>query len=367
MLYKIADLIVKMNPQYDPLTFQATQYLVSGDFDVDIDIPDLSEHVQKYQHENNHLTLGEAEYMIYGSYFYTKLIKFNGFFLHSSAVVYQDKAYLFSAPSGTGKSTHAALWATNLNAYILNDDKPAIRLINDKFIVYGTPFTGKTNTGVNKKVELGNIIFLERSLENYIHQISNEQSLKFFLRETIRPFKEENMELVLNLYQKLATKHPFYLLGCNVSIDALYTALHGLNLISSIEKTLLTKGFVVTNVYGRSMLPLLRENIDQVLIKKTDTYHIYDVVLFKSNDKLVLHRIIKIKGDTYYITGDNQYKLEHVYKNQIKGKMKAFYKEGKEIPVNDTEYLKYVKRITRTRLLRAIIRKLSKKKGNHQI
>ena len=86
--------------------------------------------------------------------------------LHASAVVVDGDAYLFSAPCGTGKSTHASLWLKYLkhkNPYILNDDKPAIRIVNDNIYVYGTPFSGKTDKNKNEKANLKGIAFLEQS------------------------------------------------------------------------------------------------------------------------------------------------------------------------------------------------------------
>src|SRR5690606_35512904 len=268
MLYKIADLIIQMNPQYEPLKSQSIPYLSSEHFHVDISIPDLTTYVEKYHHENTHLSIGECEYIIYGSYFYTKLIEFDAILLHASAVVYRNKAYLFSAPSGTGKSTHTSLWVKYLDAFILNDDKPAIRLINDEFWVYGTPFTGKTDTGINAKYKLGNILFLERSTnKNQVSELTPKDSLKNFLRETVRPYEEDKMDKVLKLYEILNNKHPFKKISVDISKDAVFTSLYGLGLISGLEYTLQSKGFVVTNITGSSMLPLLMETKDQVMIE----------------------------------------------------------------------------------------------------
>ena len=73
--------------------------------------------------------------------------------LHSSAVVVDGYAYLFSADSGTGKSTHTGLWKQHFGdrAYIINDDKPAIRKVDGEWYVFGTPWSGKTDTSVNPR------------------------------------------------------------------------------------------------------------------------------------------------------------------------------------------------------------------------
>lgn len=99
------------------------------------------------QQENPHLTLEQCEYIFAGSEFYRKLINLGGFMLHASAIVVDNKAYLFSAPSGTGKSTHTKLWQECFGdkAIIINDDKPAIRIEEGKCFAYGTPFSGKTD------------------------------------------------------------------------------------------------------------------------------------------------------------------------------------------------------------------------------
>ena len=91
---------------------------------------------------------------------------YNGCVLHSSSVVIDNEAYLFSAPSGTGKSTHASLWVkylTEKEPYILNDDNPAIRIINGNIYAYGTPFSGKHDISVNQKAKLQGICFLKQS------------------------------------------------------------------------------------------------------------------------------------------------------------------------------------------------------------
>ena len=75
--------------------------------------------------------------------------------------------YLFLGKSGTGKSTHSELWLRNFrDAWLLNDDNPAIRIIAGKAFAYGTPWSGKKPVYIDKKVPLGGIVRLEQSQEN---------------------------------------------------------------------------------------------------------------------------------------------------------------------------------------------------------
>lgn len=151
MKYKIADIVLEMNPQYEPLLSQSKDYIDDSDDDIEVDISFSNEELEAYYNCFNTLSIGECEYMLYGQKFYNYLISKDGLLLHSSCVVYENCAYLFSAPSGTGKSTHTQLWLKKFpTAKILNDDKPAISLTNTGIYAYGTPFSGKTDWNINE-------------------------------------------------------------------------------------------------------------------------------------------------------------------------------------------------------------------------
>lgn len=87
-------------------------------------------------------------------------------------------------------------------------------------------------------------------------------------------------------------------------------------------------GFVACSISGKSMLPLIAENKDKVLIEKSDVFDLYDVVLYKAYDEYVLHRIINKDGNNYIIRGDNTLYKEIVNKNDVIGKLKAIYYKG---------------------------------------
>ena len=145
----------------------------SGDSDFTIAFP--NEFFQKRIEENPRISLTEAEYIWTGYEFCRKLLDHDGFVLHAPAVAYTGKAYLFSASSGTGKSTHAAIWEKvfGKDAIIINDDKPALRIKNDTIYVYGTPWSGKTDKNSNISVPLGGICFISKSLQIKSIECSN--------------------------------------------------------------------------------------------------------------------------------------------------------------------------------------------------
>lgn len=224
--YKITDLIVDINFKGSLLNERAEKYEISCDEAADADITiDIDSSVIQKRADESGSSIGYDgyEYVMTGTKFYRDLLAFDGFMLHSSAVVADGRAYLFSAPSGTGKSTHTALWEKLLGdrAYIINDDKPAIKLADDgNFYVYGTPWSGKTDKNVNTCVPLQAICFLERSEENYIEPMGSFEAVRKLVWQTIRPRDTENLDKFLSLCDKLIRKTGIYKMGCRIDIAA---------------------------------------------------------------------------------------------------------------------------------------------------
>lgn len=94
--------------------------------------------------------------------------------IHASSVIYEGKAYLFQGKSGTGKSTHAALWTANIEgAELLNDDNPVIRFSDDGVaMAYGSPWSGKTPCYRNLSAPIGAMVRIVRAPENELRRLS---------------------------------------------------------------------------------------------------------------------------------------------------------------------------------------------------
>ncbi|WP_257606850.1 hypothetical protein [Thomasclavelia cocleata] len=189
---------------------------------IDMKLTITKEFCEIKQQENPHLTLEQCEYIYAGSQFYNKLINLGGFLLHASAVVIDNKAYLFSADSGTGKSTHTKLWQKCFGdkALIINDDKPAIKIENGICYAYGTPFSGKTDENLNMKVPLQAICFLERGKDNSIDLIPTKDALPLILKQTIFPKKQDTINHFFDMLDVVLTKTPIYQMKCNISKEA---------------------------------------------------------------------------------------------------------------------------------------------------
>ncbi len=228
--YLIAGIVVEMNPLYDPLKAQSIPYAIDKACDADVVLEQDDASYIEMQAQNPHLTVGECEYIKTGNAFYRALLAKGGMLLHSSAVVVDGKAYLFSAPSGTGKSTHTALWLKKFGdkAFIINDDKPALFVKDGVFCVSGTPWSGKTSQNVNVTVPIGAIAFLHRSADNVVERISALRALPLLLDQTIRPKSEADK--LFDFADRLLSEVPVYSLGCNMDIQAAtvaYNAMKG--------------------------------------------------------------------------------------------------------------------------------------------
>ncbi len=220
-IYKMADLGVEMSPAYPLLAGQATPYL-SPETTPDMRLFLSEEELDEKARLHPHLTREECEYFFLGSQFYHRLLKFNGWLLHASAVAVDGNAYLFSAPCGTGKSTHTGLWRQCFGdaAEILNDDKPAIRHLEDGLWVYGTPFSGKVDLSANKRARLRGICMLSQGPENVIHRLSVAEALPLIMQQTVRPPVAASMEQLLARLDEALQAVPVYHMACTISEEA---------------------------------------------------------------------------------------------------------------------------------------------------
>lgn len=197
--YRMAGLTVAMSPKYKVTAQRAAAYRIeaeTADMTVVGDGDAWEEHAE----------LARS--------FYEQLLRFDGFLLHASGIALDGKAYLFSAPSGTGKSTHAAFWRQEFAATVINDDKPAIRLIDGTFYACGTPFSGKHDLSAPVCVPLGGIAVLRRGEKNAAERLSASAALWALLNQTLRPDNAAEYTQLLSLLERLIASVPVYAVSC---------------------------------------------------------------------------------------------------------------------------------------------------------
>lgn len=167
---------------------------------------------------------GEIESWLLAKSMFAWLITHNAMLLHASAVAMDGAAYLFVAPSGTGKSTHANLWVQHFGpdrVTVLNDDKPLIRL-DDKgcFWVCGSPWCGKERKRSKADVPLKALCRLTQGKENAIAPMRPEDAAICLIGQTYLPETPEQLDKGLALIDRLVRDIPIYSLACTISEDA---------------------------------------------------------------------------------------------------------------------------------------------------
>ena len=225
--YKIAGIITEIDYSSKILEKQAASYIYDGCEPADIKIKVPEEFLQEQIKNNPHLTRDEVDYIFTGFDFYRKVLKFNAFLIHSSAVMYKGYAYLFSANCGTGKSTHTSFWQKNFGeekAVILNDDKPLIIKKDGAFHAAGTPWSGKSDKNVNISVPIAGIAVLERASENSIEKIAPIDAFKELYNQTYRPSSQQDVDNVLGMFNDFLSNVNLYRLHCNMSCEAAQVA-----------------------------------------------------------------------------------------------------------------------------------------------
>ena len=158
-----------------------------------------------------------------------RMPEFDTWLMHGSAVAVGQEAFLFTAASGTGKTTHTRLWLEQIpGAYVVNGDKPLLRMKNGLCEVCGTPWSGKENMNRNVTVPLRAICFLYRGTENRIEEISFRDAAPFLLQQSFRSSEPFVMQKTMMLVKRLGNCVRFYRLFCNMEPEAALVSWNGM-------------------------------------------------------------------------------------------------------------------------------------------
>lgn len=151
-----------------------------------------------------------------------ELIAYNIVLFHGSVIAVDGTAYLFTAKSGTGKSTHTRLWRQMLGrkAVMVNDDKPFLRVTQEAILACGSPWNGKHRLGSNIEVPLKAICILERGEENRIDRITASDALHMLLQQSNRPSESQRLVRYMDLLDRIARDTCLFRLRCNMEPEA---------------------------------------------------------------------------------------------------------------------------------------------------
>lgn len=219
--FGIAGFNIGVRCRHDYLVRQCRDYMTDGG-EVLMTVSATDEAIEEEYKLTPQMTRGYIESICVYREIAEKLPKHGAAVFHGAAISYGDKAYLFTAPSGTGKSTHIRLWKQYLGdgVDIVNGDKPVLKVSDDGVLVCSTPWAGKENWHKNRIVPLGGLCILKRGKVNRIKKVEPAEVLDVLLGQMYMPKDGESAVLSLEILDTLCQRVPVYVLECDISEDA---------------------------------------------------------------------------------------------------------------------------------------------------
>ena len=237
--YKMAGKVVEINSLYDEVHTYCADYQTdeTPDYFVTTTQGDIDSEREKSAREDEiegvpvrHFFDSYLEELAVYRKIAEQMIVFDTILFHGSVIAVDGIGYLFTAKSGTGKSTHTKLWRDYFGdrAVMVNDDKPLIDVGTNGVTVYGTPYNGKHRRGNNIAVPLKAICILTRAEENHIEPITVKQAYPLLVQQVYRTPDSVKMMKTLTLIDTLTEQVRFYRLGCNMELSAAKIAFEGM-------------------------------------------------------------------------------------------------------------------------------------------
>lgn len=165
------------------------------------------------------------------------MLRYNRLTFHGACVEFNGKAYIFTARSGTGKSTHIKLWRRYLGSpvKIVNGDKPIISIDNTSngtgapiIKACGSPWAGKERWQRNVQVTLGGICILNRGTDNSIRKASTQEALDDLINRIYLTSDQFEASRAMDLLDAILRYVPIYMLSCDMSEDAVRASFEGM-------------------------------------------------------------------------------------------------------------------------------------------
>ncbi len=229
---KIANITVRIDHQYSYVYRLCKNYIVDDATPEDLYVRATDEEIQtQIEASEFPTTPAYAEGVCVYRQICEKLPSmFDSFLFHGAVIEYEGRGYVFAAKSGTGKSTHIALWQRRFGdgVRVINGDKPIMRFENDRLYAYGTPWCGKEGWEINASVPVTAICFLERGEKNEIEPIPAADAVMRVFQQVLTPTDLQSVDTLFPLLDKMLCEIPCYLLKCTISEEAAEVAYGGM-------------------------------------------------------------------------------------------------------------------------------------------
>ena len=220
----LANMIIRIQGVYDTLREYCKEYITTEKEIEDFSITVTSEEIQNERESNEYDQKSDnyIEIIMTLLKIADELPDRNKFLMHGALVAWKRAGYIFTAPSGTGKTTHVRLWKKYLgsDAEIINGDKPILEVKEDEIVAYGTPWAGKERLQKNTCVPVRGICFLRQSEINTIHKLSKKEALLLLLPQINIMSDSQKAGKTLELFSEVLERIPIYEFRCNISEQA---------------------------------------------------------------------------------------------------------------------------------------------------
>lgn len=222
MKIELAGILIEIENAGEYTQNMCKNYVYEGEKNPDIFIKYDKESIDKERELYPNLTDDYLQNVCIYRDICKQIIGFGAMLIHSAAISVDGKGYMFSALSGTGKTTHINLWLKKFGkrAVVINGDKPIVREVDGVFRVFGTPWCGKEGINENISVPIEGICLLNRGAENKIKEVKADEAIAAIMEQTSRPNDKMAMIELLNIIDKLLKNVPVYRLYCNMESEA---------------------------------------------------------------------------------------------------------------------------------------------------
>ncbi len=228
--YEFAGKAVEVNSLYEKVHEYCADYKTDAPADFEVVISDDDIEYEREHAERKGYADGYLEELAVYRKISEKMPFYDTILFHGSVVAVDGAAYMFTAASGTGKSTHAALWREYFGdrAVMVNDDKPLLH-IGDVVTAFGTPYDGKHRLSNKIAVPLKAICILTRAPENSIVPVTKSEAYPMLIQQAYRPNDVFALRKTMTLVDRLAGSVGLFKLGCNMELEAARVAYEGMN------------------------------------------------------------------------------------------------------------------------------------------
>lgn len=152
------------------------------------------------------------------------LLHFGGLLLHCSFIRVDKRGILFTAPSGTGKSTQASLWERYAGADVLNGDRAALRCCAQGWTAWGLPYAGTSGIYRNESAPISALVVLRQAHENSVRRLTASEAIRYIYPElTLHRWDPDFVDGALCLLFELLKQVPVFLLACTPDEAAVNT------------------------------------------------------------------------------------------------------------------------------------------------